>query len=180
MKETDDILKQSFPSATQWFRIHWWPLVQQLFGWVRVRQLSRIGLVGFNPWLSRKFTGFCGKNESRSSEYRSSTTVMALSHSNGCILERHSHWEPSITHTRVTWGRLEYGIVRSPSSVSGVLLDIQKENSDFPLKNECVCSNQVFKSRLVYGDVNRIQEEWSKRQDDRHFQVTHNISINYC
>ena len=43
----------------------------------------------------------------------------------------------TLTHARVTRVRQECGIVRSSSSVNGVQLGIQKENSDFPLMREC-------------------------------------------
>ena len=86
---------------------------------------------------------------------------------NICILERHSYWELSIPHENVTRVRLDYGIVRSPSSVSGVQLDIQnrKEMQTF-LSWVSVRSNQVF-AKHVYGDVNSIQEVKLKCQNNR-------------
>ena len=72
-----------------------WPFVQQWFVWVQVRQLSRVGLVGINPWSPRKFTGFfCGKHDSRSNEYHSSITFMALSLRKKAITSRISILTP--------------------------------------------------------------------------------------
>ena len=51
------ILCDFLVSIGSYFRTYW-PRVQQWFVWVRVRQLSRIGLVGINPWSPRKLTDF--------------------------------------------------------------------------------------------------------------------------